>query len=145
MATESAPPPQRPRLLSRRRLPDLLLAGFLVILAAAVVVNGIADVRDTRRSRVDKKVAAAWFAQHSTLGRFGPPVVKVHQKRDLACAPRRSANSKIPIDGYCVWIDSSTAKSTGILRSYRCNYVRPGLPIEPEPHCPKAHSDSTGN
>ena len=141
MSTTTAPPPGRRRLLSRARLPDLLIAGFLVILAAAIVVNGIADVHDTRRARFDKKVATAWFRSHSQLGRFGPPVVKVHKHVDIACAPRRAAgNAANPVDGYCIWIEDTSPKSQNIQRVHRCMYIRPHV-VRPAgtPSCPKAH------
>jgi hypothetical protein len=145
MSADTAPPPQRPRLLSRARLPDLLIAGFLAILAAAIVVNGISDVHDTRRARLDKKVALRWFKSHPELGRFGPPVVKVHQRLDVACAPRRAANrSRLPVDGWCIWIVDRGTKSTGIKRSHRCMVVRPGKhTVRPKgtPACPAAHGN----
>jgi hypothetical protein len=144
MATETAPPaerPRRPRLFSRARLPDLLIAAFLAMLALAIVINGIAEVHDTRRIRVDKKVAKKWFDAHPELGSFGLPVIKVHKREDIACAPRKPPPGvKTPVDGYCIWIMDSSLKSTAVLKSHRCMFVRPGV-VRPKgmPSCPRLH------
>ena len=111
----------------RRRLalPDLLIAGVAVLLAVAVVVNGFSTAHDTRRARLDKKVAARWFRAHQELGRFGPPRVKVRANRDLACAARQvSGANGNPIDGYCIEIADTSRRSTGIVDSYQCFYPR---------------------
>jgi hypothetical protein len=145
MSTETAPQPRRARLFGRPRVPDLLIAAFLAILAAAIVVNGIADVHDTRRARFDKKVADAWFKSHPQLGKFGPPVVKVHKHVDIACAPRKAAvggsgKASTPVDGYCIWIQDTSLKSQAIQRVHRCMYIRPHV-VRPvgTPSCPQAH------
>lgn len=141
MATDTTKPPGRPRLLSRARLPDILMAVFLLILAAAIFVNAFADVRDTRRTRLDKKVAVAWFRAHPQLGKFSPPIIKVHKRQDIACAPRATPTGGKPVDGYCIWIDSRTIKSKAILRSHRCIVHRKGA-VRPNgtPWCPAAHA-----
>jgi hypothetical protein len=117
------------------------MAGFLVLLAAAIVVNAFTDVHTTHRSRLDKKVAARWFKSHPQLGKFGPPVVKIHQRQDIVCAARHAqAGVKNASDGYCVWIVDANDTSTAIAKSHRCVIVRPGV-VRPRgtPACPKAH------
>jgi hypothetical protein len=133
MATDTAQTWRR--LVRRPRIPDLVLAGFVLLLATAVVVNGVTTVHDVKRARLDKRVAASWFKQHPELGRFGPPRVKDKGARDLACAARRSAADKgNPIDGYCILIADRDVRSTQIVGSYHCWYARAarlGRPTEP--------------
>jgi hypothetical protein len=123
------------RRLRRPKLPDLVIAAVAVLLATAVVVNGVSTTHETKRSRLDKKVAARWFKAHPELGRFGPPRVKVHPNADLACAARQSgAGGAKPVDGYCITIADRNTRSTEILSSYRCFYPRAaelGRPASP--------------
>jgi hypothetical protein len=113
----------------------MVIAAVVVLLATAVVVNGVTTVHDTKRARLDKKLAARWFNGHSELGRFGPPRVKVQGNHDLACAARGAGGASAnPIDGYCIVIADTSTHSTGIRASYRCYYPRAaelGKPAQP--------------
>jgi hypothetical protein len=115
----------------------------VTLLALAVIVNGVTDVHDVRRTRLDKKVAAAWYRSHPQLGQFGPPVVVVHQRRDIACAakrpPRGVAN---PTEGLCLSIADTSPKSTRILHVFKCHYLREGVPHKGVTKCPPRHGNS---
>jgi hypothetical protein len=121
--------------IRRLAVPDLLIAGVAILLVAAVVVNGVPTAHDMRRARLDKKVAARWYAAHAELGRFGPPRIKVRNNRDLACAARQvNGSNGNPIDGYCIEIADTSTHSTQVLRSYQCFYPRAaalGKPTRP--------------
>jgi hypothetical protein len=95
----------------------------------------VSTTHDTKRARLDKKVAARWFKDHPALGRFGPPRVQVHRDADLACAARQAgASSANPVDGYCITIADRGTRSTEVLRGYRCFYPRAaqlGKPASP--------------
>ena len=112
-----------------------------MLLATAVVVNGVQTVHDTKRARLDKKVAARWFRAHAELGRFGPPRVRVRGHDDLACAAREvSGGNGNPIDGYCIRIADRTTHSTAILAGYRCFYPRAAALGRPAgPRCLARH------
>jgi hypothetical protein len=119
-----------------------VLGGFVVLLALAVLVNGFTTVHDTKRARLDKKVAARWFKSHPELGRFGPPRVKDGGKKDLACASRQErSGGDNPIDGYCIFIEDSSTTSTRVLASYRCYYPRAAhFRLPTRPRCIARHT-----
>jgi hypothetical protein len=142
MAIESAPA-RRFRFLRRPRVTDVLIVGFVALLAVAVVVNGVADVHDVRRTRLDRKVAKSWFASHPQLGRFGPPTVRIHQRRDIACAARRPSKGVAnPTDGLCIAIADTSPTSKTILHTFRCIYLRAGQTRKGHTVCPPHHGDS---
>ena len=126
----------------RMKLTDLLLGGFVVLLGVAVLVNGFTTVHDTKRARLDKKLAAKWFKQHPRLGRFGPPRVKIGKNKDLACAARQErSGGDNPIDGYCILIQDSSTTSTRVLASYRCYYPRAAhFRLPTHPRCIARHT-----
>ena len=143
MSTEAAPAPDQPRRLPRPKWPDVLIVLFVAVLALAVVVNGVTDVHDVRRARLDKKVASAWFRSHPQLGQFGPPTVIVHQRRDFACSAKKPpAGIKNPVEGLCLSIADTSQTSTNILFVFKCRYLRPGQSAKGINRCPPRHGNS---
>ena len=143
MSTEAAPAPQHRRRLPRLKWPDLLIDAFVTLLALAVVVNGVTDVHDVRRARLDKKVAIAWFRSHPQLGQFGPPTIVVHQRRDFACAAKKPPPGvRNPVQGLCLSIADTNQTSTTILRTFTCRFLKAGVPHKGINRCPGAHGGS---
>lgn len=108
----------RPR---RARVADVALAGFILLLAVAVVVNAATDVRNSKRMKVDKRVVRHWLKARPELGRFYSPSIKVHKKVDLACAYRRpDVPHQRASQGWCLQIDARTTHTKRILLAYHC-------------------------
>jgi hypothetical protein len=86
--------PRRP-LLRRLRWYDWLIVAVVLVIAAAVVVNGISHTRDTHRLRADKAIFLKWAATHGGRSTWSRPVVKQRSTLDTACAnhllPNRAA------------------------------------------------------
>src|SRR5947209_18057090 len=99
----------------RSRLADLALAGVILLVGVAVVVNAPGTIRDTKRSRLDQKVMKRYLKAHPELGSFGAPLTMVHKKVDVACAFRHRTTSEL-----CIQIDSRTMKSQPVLRRWNC-------------------------
>ncbi len=124
------------------RVGDLVLAGAIVLVFAAVGANVMPTIRDTKRSKVDLKVAKTYFKSHPELGRYTAPITATEDRLDLACAYPK--NSK---QGLCMQIDSRTYHTTAIVRTWRC-HESPKVLSDPLPgpgayYCPLNHAKAT--
>ena len=104
------------------RIADVALGATVALLAIALVVNGIADVRQSRRMQVDQKVITRYLIDFAGgTAAFGrQPYIKVHKRVDLVCAFLRHGHG-----GLCLQVLSKTPKSRTILREYPCVYSPP--------------------
>jgi hypothetical protein len=99
-------------LLGRRPRPaDLLLVAAVLIVAVAVVRNGIIEYRDNHGTKRDLANFKRFL--DSSVGRagFGNPRVKLGRKIDSVCATHRAPDYRL-----CAQLDSKTGKT---LRAYK--------------------------
>jgi hypothetical protein len=93
VSAEAAAPqaPRRP-LLRRIGPAEWLIAGVVLVIGVAMVVNGVNHTRETHRFRADKAVFFKWAAQHGGKATWSRPVVKQRSSLDTACSNHLRAN-----------------------------------------------------
>jgi hypothetical protein len=85
-ADAAAPAAPRRPLIRRIGPTEWLIAGVVVLIGVAIVVNGINHTRETHRFRADKAIFFQWAAQHGGRTTWSRPVVKQRSTLDTACS-----------------------------------------------------------
>jgi hypothetical protein len=86
-AADTAAPASPRRPLLRRLGPvEWIIAGVVLLIGVAIVVNGVKHTRETHRFRADKAIFFSWAAQHGGRSTWSRPVVKQRSTLDTACA-----------------------------------------------------------
>jgi hypothetical protein len=105
-----------PFLKRRLRPADLLLGATVLVVAVAVVVNGITEVRDNHGTKRDLASFKRYLDRYVGRVGFGNPRVSLRPKFDTVCATHRKPDYRL-----CAQLDSHNGK---VVSAYK---------IEPKP------------
>ena len=71
---------------------EWIIAGVVVLIGVAIVVNAVKHTNETHRFRADKAIFFKWAAAHGGRSTWSRPVVKQRSTLDTACSNHLLAN-----------------------------------------------------
>ena len=100
-----------PLLRWRPRTVDVLIAVTVVVVAVAIVVNGVSEVRTHHRNVREIATFKRFIAVNMGSKGFGRPRVRFYAKHDIVCGTHRGPSYKL-----CLFVTAETGR---FLRAYK--------------------------
>lgn len=126
--------------LRDRRRGELLLAGAILLVFAAVAINVPENVRESRWRHRDRDAFKVWAAVNGGKSSYGVAVPETHSKLDVVCSPHFPGGRRHGADyRIFVVIDSHGQGTPRVVRA-----VRGPLKVRPTATGPKCGAVPAG-